>query len=63
MSLATVGEFIETRFKTDVIWSLKRAGRLHYAYILDKHILPTMGDLRLRDVSTDNLQALVKTEV
>jgi len=60
MSLATVGEFIETRFKTDVIWSLKRAGRLHYAYILDKHILPAMGDLRLRDVSTDNLQALMK---
>ena len=60
MSLLTVREFIETRFKTDVIWALKHAGQKHYGYVLDKHILPAMGDVRLRDVSTDHVQALVR---
>jgi integrase len=60
MSLVTVGEFIETRFKTDVIWALKHAGQKHYGYILDKHVLPAMGGLRLRDVTTDRVQRLVK---
>jgi integrase len=60
MSLVTVREFIETRFKTDVIWALKHAGQKHYGYVLDKHILPAMGDVRLRDVSTDHVQALVR---
>jgi len=60
MSLVTVRDFIETRFKTDVIWALKHAGQKHYGYILDKHVLPAMGDVRLRDVNTDNVQALVK---
>jgi hypothetical protein len=53
MSLVTVGDFIQTRFKTDVIWALKHAGQKHYKYILDKHVLPAMGDVRLRDVTTD----------
>jgi len=60
MSLVTVGEFIEKRFKPDVIWSLKHAGQLHYAYVLDRHILPAIEHLLLRDVSTDHVQALVK---
>jgi len=60
MALATVGDFIETRFKTDVIWALKHAGQKHYKYILDKHVLPAMGDVRLRDVTTDHVQALVR---
>jgi integrase len=60
MSLVTMGEFIETRFKTDVIWALKHAGQKHYGYILDKHVLPAVEDLRLRDVTTDQVQALVK---
>jgi integrase len=60
MSLVTVREFIETRFKTDVIWALKHAGQKHYSYVLDKHILPAMEDVRLRDVSTDYVQALVR---
>ena len=62
MSLATVGEFVEVRFKTDVIWSLKHAGQQHYEYVLDKHVLPALGNLRLRDVSNDHVQALVKAK-
>ena len=60
MSLVTVRDFIETRFKTDVIWALKHAGQKHYKYILDRHVLPAMGDVRLRDLTTDHVQALVR---
>jgi integrase len=60
MSLVTVRDFIETRFKADVIWALKHAGQLHYKYILDKHVLPALGDMRLRDVNSDHVQALVR---
>ena len=59
MWLLTVREFIETRFKTDVIWALKTRVR-SITDTLDKHVLPAMGDVRLRDVSTDHVQALVR---
>ena len=62
MSLVTVQDFIETRFKTDVIWALKHAGQKHYAYVLDKHVLPALGNVRLRDVTSDHVQALVRTK-
>ena len=62
-SLLTVAEFVEARFKPDVIWALKHAGKLHYQYILDKHVLPAIGGMRLRDVMNDQIQALVKGKV
>ena len=60
MSLVTVRDFIETRFKPDVMWSLKHSGQKHYQYVLDGHVLPAIGDLRLRDVLTDHVQGLVR---
>lgn len=60
LSLVTVEEFIERRFKLDVMWALKHAGKKHYEYILGKHVVPALGDVRLRDVDTDKVQALVK---
>lgn len=62
-SLATVAEFIEARFKPDVIWALKHAGQKHYEYILGKHVIPALGDQRLRDVTNDDVQALVKMKI
>ena len=62
-SIATVGEFIESRFKPDVIWSLKHAGQKHYDYILNKHVIPGIGEKRLRDVTNDDVQALVKLKI
>jgi hypothetical protein len=53
LSLITVGEFIEARFKPDVVWALKHAGQKHYDYILNKHVIPALGDVRLRDVDND----------
>jgi integrase len=62
-SMVTVAEFIESRFKPDVIWALKHAGKKHYEYILGKHVVPGIGDLRLRDVDSDQVQALVKMKI
>ncbi len=62
-SLATVEDFIESRFKADVIWSLKHAGQKHYEYILNKHVIPGIGEMRLRDVTNDDIQALVKLKI
>jgi len=63
LSLVTVGEFIEGRFKPDVVWALKHAGQKHYDYILSKHVVPAIGDLRLRDVTSDEVQALVRKKI
>jgi len=62
-SLTTLGDFIANRFQPDVVWALKHAGKKHYQYILDKHIIPALGDFRLRDVTSDEVQALVKMKV
>lgn len=62
-SLVTVAEFIEVRFKPDVIWALKHAGQKHYQYVLGKHVIPALGDRRLRDVTSDDVQALVKKKI
>jgi integrase len=63
LSLVTVEGFIEARFKPDVMWALKHAGKKHYEYILSKHVVPALGDVRLRDVDTDRVQALVKHKI
>ena len=63
LSLVTVADFIENRFKTDVIWSLKHGGQKHYDYILDKHVIPAIGDLRLREVDSSHVQTLVRKKI
>ena len=63
LSLVTVREFIETKFKLDVVWALKHAGKKHYEYVLGKHVVPALGGVRLRDVDTDKVQALVKQKI
>jgi integrase len=63
LSLITVEEFIETRFKPDVMWALKHAGQKHYQYILNKHVVPALGSVRLRNVDNDMIQALVKKKI
>jgi integrase len=58
-SLLTVAQFIERRFKPDVVSKKKLAGRKHYHYILDSHVTPALGDRRLRDVTSDDVQRLM----
>jgi hypothetical protein len=62
-SLVTVEEFIENRFKPDVVWALKHAGKKHYEYILGKHVIPAIGEVRLRDITNDHVQVLVRRKI
>ena len=58
-SMMTVRQFVDGRFRSDVVKTKKHAGQLHYEYILDKHLLPALGDKRLRDVTHDDVQTLI----
>jgi len=57
--IATVEQFIEARFRPDHINHLKKSGRIHYRTMLDNHILPSLGSVQLRDVSTPMVQGLI----
>ena len=58
-SLATVRDFIESKFVPQWVWSLKPATKQFYTYLLEKHVIPELGSLRLRDVNDDDVQALI----
>jgi integrase len=68
MSVATLREFVERKFIPEHVALLKTGGRIHYGMRNEKtgeysglfrHILPAVGDLRLRDVTPSDLQQLV----
>ena len=44
-------------------WALKHAGKLHYENILKQHVIPALGEMRLRDVTLDDVQRLVRLKV
>lgn len=62
-SLVTVGEFVESRFIPNHVWALKASGKEHYKWALNKHVLPAMSNMRLRDVTSDFVQDLLKRKV
>ena len=62
-SLVTLQEFVAAHFKPEHVWALKHAGKLHYEYILGRHIIPAIGEMRLRDVTLDDVQRLVRLKV
>ncbi len=62
-SLLTVEQFIEQRFKRDVVSALKHAGKKHYQHMLDKQLIPAVGHLKLRDVTNDHIQELVRRKL
>jgi integrase len=57
-SLMTVREFALGAFAAR-IRAKKPAGAAHYRYLLDRHVLPEFGGLRLRDITLDRVQALL----
>src|SRR5437016_1036335 len=61
-SLVTVEEFVENRFKPDVVWALKHSGKLHYQNML-KHVIPAIGQVRVRDVNRDHVQRLARMKI
>jgi len=57
--LATVQQFVDLRFRPDHMAQLKASGRDHYEYMLRAHVIPTLGAMQLREVSTDTVQRLL----
>lgn len=63
-SLLTVREFVRKYFEPDVVYEMRSTGgRPHYEYLLEKHVLPAIGDLRLRDTTADHVQALMRQKL
>ncbi len=63
MSVKTVLEFVDSRFKPDVVWICKPSGRAHYENMLKNHVLPAIGGLKLRNVRPEHVQALVRHKI
>jgi|SRR5579872_216915 len=62
-SMKTVREFVRERFEPDVVWSCKPSGKAHYGYILKNHVLPVLGEIRLRDMRPAHVQDLVRAKL
>lgn len=55
---ATLRQFVESRFRPDHIAALRKGGQIHYQTQLN-HILPSLGDMRLTDITTMAAQRLM----
>lgn len=60
MSVATLGDFVERRFQPEHIDMKKFSGQQFYRHML-AHVIPSLGDIRLRDVRQDDVQRLVSS--
>jgi integrase len=49
-------EFVKARFEPDVIRHLKLAGRKGYKYLLQRHVMPVVGDCRLSEITFETVQ-------
>src|SRR6266705_3357862 len=67
-SIATVQEFVERKFLPEHVAILKKAGQVHYGKRNEKtgeyngmlaHIMPALGQIRLREVGYEDVQRLV----
>lgn len=61
--LATIKQFVEARFQPDHIDMLKKSGRVHYKTMLQSHILPSLGDVQMREVSPQMIQAVISAKL
>ena len=58
-SMRTLAEFVEQRFKPDVVANLKPNGRDHYEFILRRHVLPSLGATKLREIGAAHCQTVI----
>jgi len=59
-SALTMASFVELRFLPDHVALLKKSGRAHYESML-KHVLPALGNVRLKDTTAAEIQKLVSS--
>jgi len=58
-SVITLKGFVENHFKPEHVALKKAASRIFYRSLLDKHIVPALGEFRLRDITGAHVQRLV----
>ncbi len=49
-------DFVQKRFLPDVARHLKPSGRKNYGYLLQRHVLPVIGDIRLNGITFEMIQ-------
>lgn len=62
-SIDTIRDFVKERFEPDVVWACKPGGKIHYKGMLKNHVLPALGNIRLRDVHPQHVQNLVRAKL
>lgn len=63
LSSKTVAEFVKERFEPDVVWRCKPSGKAHYGNMLKNHVIPALGDFRLRDLRPQHIQDLMRAKL
>lgn len=61
--VATLRQFVETRFRPDRIDRMRKSGRLHYSTMLRAHLLPAFGDCKLTDIQPHMVQQFVSAKL
>lgn len=61
--VATVSTFVTMRFIPDHVDTLKKSTRIFYRSLLDNHVLPTLGGMEVRAVSTHVVQRLISAKL
>lgn len=60
-SISTFAEFIERKYKPEHLSGLRKQSRISAAGRLDNHILPVLGEMRMRDITRDDCQRVIAT--
>lgn len=53
----TLSEFVRAEWKPNAALTLKKSSMRHYSFNLDNHILPTYGELPMRDVGVAQIES------
>jgi integrase len=59
----TLDQFSEQYYKPEVVQRLQKAGRDTSIWALDKHIIPALGDMAMKDITLKNLQELCDLKI
>ncbi|HEV2202208.1 MAG TPA: tyrosine-type recombinase/integrase [Bryobacteraceae bacterium] len=60
--LMTFGQFVESRFVPEHVERLTVGGQGHYLYLLKKHILPSLSERQMQDITTGVIQMLLSAK-
>ena len=53
-------EFVQSSFEPSYLRNMRPGGRKHYQFLLRRYIIPTLGALRLPEITFDHVQRLVQ---